>query len=147
MVKIIISMILFLINASAFCQQNGQAGQISKQDYLRKSKNQNRTGVILLAAGGGLIATSLIIPKGELVRDGICIGVLCDDEYENDGTKSAFFIAGGLSILGSIPFFIASGKNRKRATSVSFTSEHAFYLNNPNIVSTSFPALRVKIDF
>jgi hypothetical protein len=100
-----------------------------------------------LASGGGLLATSFIIPRGELVYDGICVGIFCDDEYKNDGIKSAFLIAGGLTALGSIPFLTASGKNRRRATSVNVTSEHSFRLNSRSIVHTSFPALIVSVLF
>ena len=100
---------------TSFCQQ--------ATDYLQKSKKQKKTGLIFLVAGAGLIITSAIIPKGELVDDGICIGAYCSDKYKNDGIKAAFGISGIASMLGSIPFFIASGKNKKRSVSMSFKNQ------------------------
>src|SRR5688572_11762042 len=108
--QIIICTMLILVASNLFSQQTAKS-PLPGQDYLEKSKKQKRTGTILLASGAGLIVTSFIIPRGELEEDGMCVGVWCDDKYKNDGIKSAFFIAGGISALGSIPFFIVSGKN------------------------------------
>jgi len=80
-----------------------------------------------------------------LKEDGICIGGLCDDKYKNDGVKSTLIIAGGVAALGSIPFFLASRKNQRKATSVSFKMENTIQLYNRNLVCASFPALRVKL--
>jgi len=145
--KIIFSAVLFLFSASLFGQQTNPGRALSDQDYLQKSKNQKKTALIFLASGAGLIITSFIIPRGALKEDGICIGAFCDDKYKNDGIKSTLFIAGGVAALGSIPFFIASKKNRRKATSVSFKMENTIQLYNRNLASASFPALRVKLRF
>ncbi len=141
MTKIIFSTILFLIGASSLSQQTNSQPSFTPGDYLEKSKKQKKAGTILVAGGAGLIATAFIIPKGELV-EGSCL-VLC--KYKNDGIKSVFFIAGGISALSSIPLFIVSGKNRRKATSVSFKNENTVHLYNQNLVYTSFPALRIKV--
>lgn len=143
--KVIFSIVFFLFSASLFGQQTNPGRSLSDQDYLQKSKNQKKTALIFLAGGAGLIITSFIIPKGALKEDGICIGGLCDDKYKNDGIKSTLFIAGGVAALGSIPFFMASKKNQRKATSVSFKMENTIQLYNRNLVSASFPALRVKL--
>jgi hypothetical protein len=145
--KIIFFTLLFLISASSFSQQKNPERPSIQQDYLKKSEKQKKVGLILLLGGAGLITTSVVIPRGELVYDGTCIGGLCDDKYKNDGIKSAFFIAGSISALSSIPLFIVSGKNRRKATSVSFKIEKTAHLYNQNFVYTSFPALRVKVNF
>jgi hypothetical protein len=72
----------------------------------------------LLYSGAALIAASFIIPNGEIVSGGTCIGGLCDTEYQNDNLKTGIFIAGGVAALSSVPFFISSKKNRRKATSV-----------------------------
>src|SRR5687767_14944838 len=109
MKKIIIYTMLFLFASSSFGQQTIPPLSPTLPEYLEKSKKQKRVANILLASGAVLITTSFIIPRGELVDDGICVGVWCDDKYKNDGIKSAFFIAGGLFALGSIPLYIVSG--------------------------------------
>ena len=73
--------------------------------------------------------------------------MLCDTEYKNDGIKGAVLIAGGVVALSSIPFFIVSGKNQRKATSVGFKIETTDPLYNQNLVCTSFPALRAKVNF
>ena len=145
--KIIFSAILFLFSAGLFSQQTNPVLPLSDQDYLQKSKKQKKTAMIFLASGAGLIITSVIIPRGALTEDGICVGPYCDDKYKNDGIKSAFFIAGGIAALSSIPLFIMSGKNRKKATSVGFKKENSVHLYNQSLVYTWFPALRVKVNF
>lgn len=147
MKKSIIFFLLLPLAITSFSQQIKSSPTLTKQDYLQKSKKQKKAGTILLAGGAGLIITSLIIPKGEKVYNGVCVVTLCDDKYKNDGIKSAFFIAGGISAISSIPLFIVSGKNRKKAGSVSFKNEHSAQLYNKTLVYTSFPAVRLKIIF
>ncbi len=145
--QIIICTILFLVASSSFSQQTTSQPSFTQQNYLEKSKKQKKTATILLAVGAGLIVTSVVIPKGELTYDGICVVGICTDKYKNDGIKSAFFIAGGLAALSSVPLFIVAGKNRRKATSVSFKMENTIQLYKQNLVHTSFPALRVKANF
>ncbi len=147
MKQIIICSLLFLISSSSFCQQKNSQRYLTELGYLDKAKKQKTIGSMLLATGAGFIAASIIIPKGDLVYDGICVGAVCDDKYKNDGIKNAFFIAASISALSSIPLFIVSGKNRRKATSLSFDMENTIQWQNKNLVHSSFPAFRVKINF
>ena len=54
---------------------------------------------------------------------------------------------GLLSCAGSIPLFIASGKNKKRAMAIStsFKLEKASVIQGPAFVKKSYPALSLKI--
>jgi hypothetical protein len=147
--QIITATMFLLLSFSLFSQQAISQPSLSKEDYFEKSRKQKKTGRVFLAGGAGLIVVSLIIPRGDLVREGAYCGpgagILCNEEYKNDGLKSGVLIAGGLSALGSIPFFIASKKNLRSATSVSFKLEHTNRLFNQNLVSTSLPAIKVKV--
>ena len=139
-----------LIYASSFSQQTTtSAPKLSSQDYLQKAKKQRKTGYILLGSGGALIITSLVFPRGEQTHDGICIGYFCSDEYKNDGLKSALFITGGVAALSSIPFFITAGKNRRKASAVSFNFkvEDTYNPYYSGVAYTVYPALRVKVGF
>jgi len=139
--------LLLVLNASAFSQQQNPAQTPISKDYLKKSKSQRKAGWILLAGGAVLIATAAIIPRGDLEYDGITVGSYSSDKYQNDGIKSGFLIAGGITALGSIPFFIVSHKNRKRAASVSLKVEKAVYIYKQNFAATQFPAVRMKMNF
>lgn len=137
--RIVISTLLFLVTMNSFCQQTNL-----QPDYLVKSKNQKKAGWILLGGGATLITAAFVIPQGKRTdSDPFCF--YCS--YANDGVKSVFFVAGTLSALASIPLFIASRKNHRRATSVSFKNEKALLLKNQGFVYTSFPAIEVKYNF
>jgi hypothetical protein len=146
MKKILFFATMFLISASSFSQQTNPEKAVTLQDYLKKSKNQKKAGSILLAGGAVLIITGIVIPKGDLTESGACVGSLCDVKYENDGIKSAFFILGSVSALSSIPLFILSKKNRRKATSIGFKIENTVQLNKQSFVYTRFPSLRMKVN-
>jgi len=89
-------------------------------DYLAKSKKQKKTAVILLASGGALIATAAIIPRGNYVKRDWITEAILGQEHKNDGIKTAVFLVGAGSALASIPFFVISKKNQRRAARLSF---------------------------
>jgi|GEM_PF-2184652 len=117
-------------------------------DYLQKSRNQQKAAWILLGSGAGLITTAFVLPRGKLVEDGICIGVYCSTKYKNDNLKSAILVAGAASSLASIPFFIISSKNKKRAAALAivFKMEKATVLSRGTITANSFPVAAVHFN-
>jgi hypothetical protein len=52
---------------------------------------------------------------------------------------------GVLSAIGSIPFFIASGKNKRKGMSLSFKNETAPQFFKRNFTSRSYPSVAFKI--
>jgi hypothetical protein len=144
--KIIFSTILFLINTSLFSQQTNSELPLTQQAYLKKSKDQKKVGWILLGGGAALLATDFIIPKGESEGYDVCIYIVCEN-HKNDDIKAAFGLTGFVSMLASVPFFIASGKNKKRGNSVSgYLKMHKTPLLVKND-KNSYPALHLKITF
>ena len=133
-----------LISFTSFSQQINPAPSLTKQDYLNKSHKQKKTGWIFLGSGAALFITGLVIPKGELT-DQFNYYTFEKDVYENDGLKGAFMVAGTLGMLGSIPFFIASGKNKKRAASISFRNFPIPAIRNGNIVKQPVPSLYLNV--
>lgn len=109
-------------------------------DYLKKSKNQKKVALIMLGGGATLLLTGIIIPKGELIHSGFL-----DDTYKNDGIKGAFELTGIVSMLGSIPLFIASSKNKKKAAAISFKMETVPEVQQQSFVYHSYPALSFSI--
>jgi len=101
---------------SGICQINNPAVNDNKvfigNLYSIKAKKQNTAGWVML--GGGAIVTAIgvaIFPK-----DYDIFGFGNSSGTESQASlATAFTIAGTLSMLGSIPVFIAAGKNRRRA--------------------------------
>jgi heme/copper-type cytochrome/quinol oxidase subunit 1 len=150
MKKFILLSLLLAFATASFCQQTIQKQHLTQTDYLQKSKKQKKVAWILLGGGAALIVTSIVIPQGE--PTGFQIDPISGGFYEghkNDGIKSALIITGVVSMLGSIPFFIASGKNKKkaRAASVFINMERAPVLQNAMVSNQSFPALGLRISF
>ncbi len=74
-------------------------------------------------------------------------GFTWSEENKNDGIKGVFISAGLLSMLGSVPFFIASGINKRRANSVSasFKTENTSIVRGYTLAKISYPAFSLKI--
>jgi len=148
MKQVIILTLLFSFATASFGQQTVQRQPLTKTDYLQKSKNKRTIGRILLIGGTALIITSFVIPKGELVDDCALVGLYgCADEYKNDNLRMSLFFVGVASDLASIPFFIASKKNRRKANaaSVFLKMEKAAVLHQTVVRNQSFPAVSVRI--
>ena len=91
---------MLLLSVLTIAQQPPKKSQSAREDLIQKSKNQKTTGFLLLgigaaaSVGGATIFTNnfTIFGKG-------------DDNAVTGG--AVLFLAGTLSVLGSIPFFIA----------------------------------------
>jgi hypothetical protein len=136
--------ILLLIFLIAVFKANGQ---INEQDssidlqpnrgdlLLNRSKNQKTTAWILLGAGAGVF-----------IAGGI-IGTNAVKNYTPDNPFDIFprgTLAGGAMILGgtvamaaSVPFFIASGRNKKKANLIFQKDSQSFLhqLHKANVFS------------
>ena len=105
----------------------------------------------MLVGGSALLLTSFIIPKGEPTVSYTTTYLLFFSvvepvkEYKNDGIKRIIGFTGVLSMLGSIHFSIASGKNNRRAMSVSFKNETAPQIQKNSFVYKYVPSLNLKI--
>ncbi len=144
MKKIILFPTLFFFAFSSF-SQSGANLEISHGQYLLKSKKQNKTGLILLVGGAVFVATALIIPKGD--PTGELSVPYFQDEFENDGVKASFGVAGVVAMLTSVPFLLSARKNKKRAskTAVSFHNQKIDYLRQNVFVMGLQPTLSFKL--
>lgn len=129
------TMLLFL-TASLFSQQKNTQS-LSRQDYLEKSKKQKTAAWILLGGGAVLIGTGLLIGDRQ------------ESSFDNAATGGIIAGIGIASAIGSIPFFIASARNKRKVVEVSTYLE---IQQNPVCAITglnlrSYPALSIKINF
>lgn len=136
MKKIIVFPLLLLLSAASFSQQKSPSPTLTKQDYLKKSKNQKTAAWVLL--GGGAV----------LAGAGFLIGDSKESSFNDASTGAVIGGIGVLSMIGSIPLFIASAKNKKRGMSASayFKKEDIIIPRGYGMVRSSFPALSVKIN-
>ncbi len=145
MKKQFILILLLVLTIDVFSQQTVPSPALTKQSLYQKSKNQ-KTAAITLAAGGSLLVLIGIPSWTSGYSDGL-------DFFNSDPqagaaeikTANGFFIAGITLILGSVPFFIASAKNKLRGMSLSFRKETATVVRNRNFVYRSVPSLTLKI--
>jgi hypothetical protein len=139
MKTITILFLLIVLSGEAFNQQTNSVPKLTKQDYLQKSKNQKNTARIMLGGGVALCLTGALIPKGEPSNSNLA-------GYENDALKASFWLAGGLATLGSIHFFAASTRNKRKAMSLGFEMNNTPGWKGQSVVHHSSPCIRVTIN-
>ena len=144
-------MLLLAFPVAAFCQSTPNNLQAVKTDYLQKSKNQKTAAWVLLGGGFALTTTSIVMASSKITEDyvNVIAGVFSSEPVqENNYTaENILLITGTASMLASIPFFIASKKNKRRATDITanIKMEDAKLIRNQSFVQTSYPAITVKI--
>ena len=84
---------------------------LTKEDYLRKSKNQKTAAGVMLIGGTVTMTVGVGIALG---GGGLDCAFGTPDCKKNQTLAGILFYSGSVAILGSIPLFIAAGKNKKR---------------------------------
>jgi hypothetical protein len=152
MKKTILYTMLLVFPAATFCQSISNNLPTVKTDYLKKSKNQKTAAWILLGGGFALSTTSALIGASKASEDleyglgGFLVG---QPAPENNYTgESILLVTGTAAMLGSIPLFIASGKNKRKAMKMttSVKMENATIIQNLSFVQRSYPAISLKIN-
>ena len=141
---------LFLILSMAFAaysygQQTITEAPAVKTDYLKKSKKQKTAAWILL--GGGAIVSTIgtVIASNNVVDE---IGSLFDGTHDAGYATGVSLMGVGIAAMaGSIPLFIASGKNRRKAiaASVSIDIKRNYRAESFTVKSSACPALTLKL--
>lgn len=134
--NLFICTMLVLTTISSFCQQPNRNHSLTQQDYLQKSKKQKTAAWILLGGGAAVAVGAALL------------------DVSSDWTKSetpylVALAAGGASMIGSIPLFIAAGRNKRKAMKASTYFE---IRQNPAPTNTrlsfhSTPTLSLKLNF
>jgi hypothetical protein len=107
-----------------------------REHYLRKSRNQKTTGNALAITGGLLLFSDLLISDGEKSRWG----------FGSNFEKKLMIAGGGMvCILTSIPFFISSRSNLKKAASISLTLQKMMLPQTNSWAMKTQPAVCIKL--
>ena len=124
------SLLLIIFNSS-FSQSIQEKSTAIQTDYLKKSKNQKTAAWILVGVGSlsTLLGTIQVNP----------------DYGENN--NSTFLLVGGLVTLGaSVPLFIASARNKKKAMSLTFKNETTQQFLKASVKHRNIPSLNFKLN-
>ena len=130
MKKTIVYFLMLVLPVTSFCQKANDSVPVVKTDYLAKSKSQKTAAFILLGIG---VTTLTIAAVGDLDLD--ILGTVV--------------IVGGAATIASIPLFIASGKNKRRAmkASASIKIETVPLIQKQSYIQNSYPAFSVSFSF
>ena len=140
MKKVIFFLLLLSFSLRGFSQRITKDLSETKY-YLQKSKNQKTAAWLLLSGGAVMGATGYVLFIYE--------GLKGDGIY---GTKAklalTMFYAGGAAIVGSIPLFIASARNKgiSMSATAGLKMENNISQLQPSFVKASYPALSLKIN-
>ena len=148
MKKIIICATMLIISAHSFSQQiTAVKTELTKTEYLKKSKNQRATAWILVGGGTALFITGYLIVANNFA-DEIVTSVTTGQDDKSTVAGTVMVLTGTAAMLGSIPLFIAAAKNKKRAmkTTTFFKMEKAPVIRQGSFIQNSFPALSLKIN-
>lgn len=117
-------LLLVFTTTTLFSQQ-----ALTREELLKKSKSQKTAGFILLGAGA---TTLIIISTGDTDLDAV----------------GPLFIGGTAAVLGSIPLFIAAGRNKRKANKMtgSIGLQQAPALQLAGIRYRSYPAFSLKLN-
>ncbi len=132
--KIIVFVMLLIISATSFSQPTTTPVPPFKTDYLKKSNNQKFLAWVLM--GGGIAVVSITA----LSNVGLDFG-----STEKSASPVAPLTIAGVLMVSSIPVFIASHKNKKKAMSLSLNNETAPQIQKNRFVNRSVPSLTLKI--
>lgn len=124
--KYLTTTLLLLFAANVFSQEAIK----NKEYYSAKSKRQKSGAKVMLIGGSILLGTGIIVGNRK-------------DASFGDGVIPAGI--GSLLMLGSIPVFSGSAKNKRKAASLSFNNRMTPKIKNSSLVHRLTPAISLKI--
>jgi len=134
MKKILFALTLLFLTSESFSQAPAGTA-LSRDEYLKKSKNQKKIAWILLGAGTAMVVGGTIVFNETFY-----------DESSSATDIAGFaMLAGILSDLVSIGFFVSASNNKKRAARLALSNQR---ISIPHQYTVNFkmqPALTLKI--
>ena len=113
MKKIFINLVMVLIAYAGISQQGDAKFKLQMPDYLKKSKKQRNTGLILLGGGAACVA----------------VGTFVQGHATDKNATGFAIIFGGMGMaVASLPFFVLSIHNKYKA---GFYMKREAFLRSP----------------
>lgn len=140
-------LVLLIMTYLADSKGQGQRqSQMTKADYLKKSKNQSTAAWVLVGGGAVMVTAGAVIGLNDAAES--FGSIFTGDTKEPSAAGPILFYTGAAAMLGSIPLFIASSRNKRKANSMSafFKMENRPLLHSNSFTKTSYPALAIKIN-
>ena len=139
--KIITFSLLLLFSAATFSQQTTLVKpELIKTDYLKKSKNQ-KTAAWLLLGGGATVSLIGIAVEVNSANNALIDLFTLQPTTSSSSSGGVLFFTGGAAMLGSIPLFIASSRNKRKGMALSFKNVKMPQINNTRLVYRRVPSL------
>jgi hypothetical protein len=117
----------------------------SKEFYLQRNNNQKKAGWILLGAG-----TAIAVIGGIGFASNFDINLFTPvDPAKNQRADifGAIMLAGIVTDLISIPFFISAHHNKKRAASLSFGNQNLNFPGSLRYSQNAVPTVNLSVKF
>lgn len=145
MKKNIFVALLLMVSIISFSQPTNNLAPAVQTDYLKKSKNQNTLAWILLGGGLGLTSAGIAVGLNEAVND--ISNIFSGEEQKTSSAGAILFYTGLASMLTSIPLFIVSSSNKRKAEEVSafLKIETIPFVQQNNFARKAYPAISVKL--
>jgi hypothetical protein len=119
---------------------SAQEGKYTRDYYLTKSKNQKTMGWIMLAGGTGLVIAGIAVGNGDNNNDPNEL------DFGPNFDAGLWLLGGGLVVgAGSIPFFISSANNARRAASISIINQRILMADGTRFVARIQPAILIRV--
>lgn len=145
--KIILSLCIICFSATAFSQTETDSIPVTKEDYLKKSKNQKTAAWILLGTGVVLDIAGIVTTGNNADKE---LGNLFSGKQSvNHTSEYILYITGTAALAGSLTLFIAAKRNKKKALSTSFeiNNQQLQQLKNNSLYTFNYPVLTFKLRF
>ncbi len=119
---------------------------LTKDEYLKKSRGQKTGAIVLISAGGVLTIVGMAVAVNNFEIDfGGTYGSSNQTDNSNETLSGVLVIGGLAAMLGSIPLFVSSHRNKKRALQLSFINEPALHLQKSMVFYKAVPSVKLKI--
>lgn len=141
MKKFVIGMMLFAVAQTSFSQSSNTQIRAVNTDYLAKSKKQKTVAYAIAIPGSILFSAGCIMYLSEY-KNGLPGGTNYSGSKTNTG--EVLMIAGGATMLVSVPFSIASKKNKKKAMSAGIIMEKGDPDKGYSMRPASYPAVSIR---
>jgi hypothetical protein len=109
---------------------------LTKEYYWEKSKNQKTAAWVMLGGGVAISIVGII---------GVNANYSLFEENSAADTYAVVTLIGTGLALGSIPLFIASGRNARKAANLSFKAQPVFSPQQMGFVRKVQPAISIQI--